>query len=273
MVASLSKPVWTEEYETEILNKLAAQHAPYLLNLEKVETRPPQTQEEKENFARFRIAGAAHDLFIVQVIAKAIAQLIHDPHWQLSLSRQLGDDGAHSLNSRLRVQELLGYDPIDQIQQQVQEHWEFMGDSAVRDWLGFAAFQVHYELHVVGPFLLQSRVGRISDPKTATYFVDKILPDEAAHRLAVIDWWKQLYDKASPNERSELAAQLLERDEEIQQRRTNYLIDHWDTAHKAKGITGVDGINAVYDGWRREVLAYLIDTPVEKLPKLLSVSQ
>ncbi|MEH1766743.1 hypothetical protein [Nostoc sp.] len=74
MVASLSKPVWTEEYETEILNKLAAQHAPYLLNLEKVETRPPETQEEMENFARFRIAGAAHDLFIVQVIAKAIAQ-------------------------------------------------------------------------------------------------------------------------------------------------------------------------------------------------------
>ncbi|MHC5733368.1 hypothetical protein [Nostoc sp.] len=46
MVASLSKPVWTEEYEKEILDKLAAQHAPYLLNLEKAETRPPQTQEE-----------------------------------------------------------------------------------------------------------------------------------------------------------------------------------------------------------------------------------
>jgi hypothetical protein len=35
MVAILSKPIWTEEYEIEILDRLAAQHASYLLNSEK----------------------------------------------------------------------------------------------------------------------------------------------------------------------------------------------------------------------------------------------
>jgi hypothetical protein len=49
------------------------------------ETKPPETKAEIENFYRFRVAGAGHDLFIVQVCAHIIGQ-IPDPELQLFLS-------------------------------------------------------------------------------------------------------------------------------------------------------------------------------------------
>ncbi|MEH2119233.1 hypothetical protein [Nostoc sp.] len=48
-----------------------------------------KTDEERENFYRFRVAGAAHDLFIVQVCAKIIDSFA-DLELQLFLSRQIG---------------------------------------------------------------------------------------------------------------------------------------------------------------------------------------
>ncbi len=272
MTATLTKPAWDFEYETQLLDRLVAQHAPNLPVVDRSETRPPETPEEIKNIGQYRVFAAAHDLFIVQAIAKAIGPIIDDPHWQLILSRQLGDDGVHALDSVLRARELLGYDPIDEVNQLIQAQWDDLGDLPIRDWFGFAAFQLHYELHNVAPFLLNGKVGRIKDPETSSYFADKVIPDEAVHRYAVIDWWKERYDAASVDEKAELAAKLLEVDNEFQRRRSaNLKNNYWHKGYLAAGIDDIEEIGDIYDAWRREDLSYLLDIPIDQLPPLVSV--
>lgn len=271
MSATLTRPAWTIEFEQETFNKVIAKHAPHIPLTREHDPRPFANEEEKENFYRFRIGGAAHDLYIVQVCAKAIDQLIPDPDVHLFLSRQLGDDGAHAQATRERVQALFGHDPIDDIQQQVQKHWEFMGDLPHRNWLGFLAFELHYELHIVAYAQVNRRTSKISDPAMACFIAERIQPDEAVHRQDVVAWWQRKYDQASPGEKAELAAQLLELDEEGQRRRNAYLKDYWQISHRASGLE-IEGLDVVYDAWRREVLSYLLDIPVSQLPKLVSVN-
>ncbi|AFY31745.1 hypothetical protein [Calothrix sp. PCC 7507] len=270
MTVTLTRPAWTTKLEVEIFDKLLDKHAPHLPKKRSQDPRPPQTEEEKENFIRFRIAGAAHDLFIVQVLARVINQ-VSDPELQLFLSRQLGDDGAHAENTRRRVQALSGRDPIEDIQQQVDKHWEYQGDLPIRNWQGFLSFELHYELHIVSLLLLNSRTSKINDPESGKFAAEVILPDEAVHRLGVVDWWQRKFDKASPSEKEDLVAQALEADEEGQRRRNQYLRDHWQLSHKAIGIEIAD-LPIIYDAWRREVLSYFLDIPISKLPKLVSVN-
>ncbi|OKH41316.1 hypothetical protein NIES2101_34545 [Calothrix sp. HK-06] len=266
-------PAWSTDYELEIIDNLINNYAPHI----PVKRDVPRAIETKEldNFCRFRIRGAAHDLFIVQVCAKAINQIaIDDPELQLFLSHQLGDDGAHAQHTRLRVEALSGYDPIDEIQQQAKKHSRFMGDLPIRDWFGFLAFELHYELHIVASLILNKRLATINDPDSASFAVEKILPDEAFHRLGVVREWQRKYDKASPQEKKEFAAKLIEADEEGQRRRNSYLKEHWEITHRALGYEHeAEGIEVIYDAWRREVLAYLLDIPVSQLPKLVSVSE
>ncbi|MEH2467992.1 hypothetical protein [Nostoc sp.] len=47
------------------------------------------------------------------------------------------------------------------------------------------------------------------------------------HRVTISNWWRKKFEQASPNERVEVAAQLLELDEEIQQRRAAYIKQRW----------------------------------------------
>jgi hypothetical protein len=82
MTAILTKPVWNFEYETQLLDRLVTEYAPNLPIVDRSETRPPQTPEEIRNIGQYRVFAAAHDLFIVQAIAKAIGSIIDDLHWQ-----------------------------------------------------------------------------------------------------------------------------------------------------------------------------------------------
>lgn len=270
MTATLTRRAWTTDLEIEILNKLVDKYAPHLPKTRLHDPRPIQTQAELDNFIRFRIGGAAHDLYIVQVCAKAIDQ-IADPELQLFLSRQIGDDGAHAQHTRQRVLALTGHDPIDEIQQQVQKHWDYMGSLPFRNWQGFMAFELHYELHIVAQLLLNSRTTRINDLESAKFGVETIVPDEAAHRLGVVAWWQRKYDRASPAEKADLVAQVLAADEEGQRRRNLYLKEHWQIVHQALGCE-LEALPVVYDAWRREVLAYFFDIPVSQLPQLVSVN-
>ncbi|MDM9384072.1 hypothetical protein QUB80_25680 [Chlorogloeopsis sp. ULAP01] len=271
MTATLTRPTWTTEFEIETIDKLVAQYAPHFPTTRFQEPRQLTTQEEFENFYRFRIGGAAHDLYIVQVCSKVIDQ-IPDPELQLFLSRQIGDDGAHSQFTRQRVWELSGCDPLDKIVQEVEKHWDFMGNLPIRSWLGFVAFELHYELHIVAQLILNSRTTTITDPETSKFASQTILPDEAAHRLGVLAWWQSKYDKLAPTQKAEIAAQLLELDEEGQRRRNGYLKEHWQIVHRATGAE-IEGLEVVYDAWRQEVLAYFLDIPIAKLPQLVSVSE
>lgn len=201
MTATLTRRPWTVEFETETIDRLIDKHAPQIPKKRLHEAKPIQTKEELENFYQFRIGGAAHDLFIVQVCAKIVNQ-IPDPELQLFLSRQLGDDGAHAENTRRRVEALFGHDPIEDIQKQVQKHWDFMGDLPIRNWLGFLAFELHYEHHIVVTAILNRRLSRLYDPASANFATERIIPDEAFHRVGVVEWWQRKFDKASPARKS-----------------------------------------------------------------------
>lgn len=271
-MTTITRSTWTTDFETATFDRLITQFAPHLPLAKVHEPRPPATEQEWQRFYPYRIAGAAHDLFIVQVCARAIDRLFADkPDVQLFLSRQIGDDGAHSLDTRQRVHQLSGHDPVEAINQQVQWHWEYLGDLPTQNWLAFIAWELHYELHIVATLLLTSRLTRINEPESARYAYERILPDEFAHRLGVVNWWQQHYDQAAPGQRSELAAQLLEFDEEIQRRRNRYLKDFWQRAQTALGFE-VEGFDVVYDAWRREVLAYVLEIPAAQLPRLVSLN-
>jgi hypothetical protein len=217
MTAILSRPAWTIDFEIATFNHIIAQYAPHIPLQKQHEPRPPLTDEELNNFHHYRVAGAAHDLFIVQLCARAIERLFRsDPDVQLFLSRQIGDDGIHALDTRQRIQALSGYDPIEEIQAQVQRHRQYLDDLPTRNWLAFLAWELHYELHIVAILLLNSRLTQINDPASAQFATERILPDEFAHRAGIAAWWQREYDHASPGQRSELAAGLLELDEEIQ---------------------------------------------------------
>ncbi|MUG93559.1 hypothetical protein F7734_14445 [Scytonema sp. UIC 10036] len=270
MTATLTRQAWTVEFETETIDRLIDKHAPHIPKKRLQEAKPIQTEEELENFYHFRIGGAAHDLFIVQVCAKVINQ-IPDPELQLFLSRQVGDDGAHAENTRRRVEALFGHDPIEDIQKQVQKHWDFMEDLPIRNWFGFLAFELHYEHHIVATAILNRRLSRLYDPASTSFAVERIIPDEAFHRVGVVEWWQRKFDKASPTEKAELVEQVLAVDEEAQRRRNTYLKEHGQITRRALGIE-VEGSDLIYDAWRREVLAYFFNIPETKLPKLVSIN-
>ncbi|GJD19834.1 hypothetical protein RIVM261_047900 [Rivularia sp. IAM M-261] len=86
--------------------------------------------------------------------------------------------------------------------------------------------------------------------------------------------WQCKYDKASPQQKAEFAVKLIEADEEGQRCRNSYLKSHWEITHRALGYEHeAEGIEVIYDAWRREVLAYLLDISVSQLPKLVSASE
>ncbi|TAF03961.1 MAG: hypothetical protein EAZ77_16385, partial [Nostocales cyanobacterium] len=82
MITTLTRPTWTTDLELEIFDHIINQNAPHIPKKRLHETKPPETAAEIETFYRFRVAGAAHDLFIVQVCANIIGQ-IPDPELQL----------------------------------------------------------------------------------------------------------------------------------------------------------------------------------------------
>lgn len=118
---------------------------------------------------------------------------------------------------------------------------------------------------------INSRTSKINDPDSAKFAAETILPDEAVHRLGVVDWWQRKFDQASPAEKEDLIAQVIEADEEGQRRRNPYLRDHWQLSQKAIGIE-INHLPVLYDAWRREVLSYFLDIPISRLPKLVSVN-
>lgn len=271
MNTTVTRPLWNTNLELEIFNKITNQHTPHLPKQRLHETKPPQTPEEIEKFYRFRVAGAAHDLFIVQVCAKVIGE-IPEPELQLFLSQQIGDDGAHAANTRRRAQEIYGQDPIEDIQKQVEKHWDYMGDLPIRNWQGFLAFELHYEMHIVASLFVNGITSKISDPQSAEFSKTRIKPEEARHRVGVVNWWQSKYDQVSPTKKADLAAQVLQIDEEAQRRRNPYLKKHWQLTHDAIG-TDISDLPKIYDAWRREVLAYFLDVPVTQLPPLVSVNE
>ncbi len=235
MTATLTR-TWNIEFEQENLNKLIAKHAPHIPTIRKDGVRPPATEEEKSNFYDYWTATAGHDLFIVQAASKAI-WLIPDPDLHLILSRQIGDDGAHAIAERVlcpnkaplcclespirgkgfwrkpfghirtiafreRIIALTERDPIDDIRKEVERHWEFIGDVPYRNWLGFIAFELHYEHHILPQVVFNKRTSKIGDLELANKSSQRFHDDEAVHRETVANWWRKQFEKASQERKS-----------------------------------------------------------------------
>ncbi len=225
---------WSVEFEKETLEKLFSKYAPQVSLTREYPTRAPITKEEKDHFYQYWTATGGHDLFIVQAASKAIT-LIPDSDLHFILSRQIGDDGAHAIAFRERIIAVTGRDPIDDIQTEAQRHWEFLEDIPCRNWLGFVAWELHYEHHILPQVWFNKLTSQIGDAVLAQQSNERFSDDEAVHRVTIANWWRQKFEQASTQERAELAAQLLELDEEIQKRRAAYIKQRWLDAENLNG--------------------------------------
>jgi hypothetical protein len=248
---------WNAQFEESLFLDVARRHRPDFPEKLTVAPREPRSAEELAAVADYYTKMASHDLFIVQVVAKAIDTLFRDdPHFQLVLSRQLGDDGAHAVIGRERVAELTGEDPLPEVDRLVAAHWARIGDLAVRDVAGFLAFQWHYELHILAKLWFQRKTGRIADGAMREHGENRIRPDEEWHRVQIIEWWFDRLAALPLVERERLIDRVIEADEAMQPLLDAYLHDEY--AHTAL-VFGADiaEYRSIYDDWRREILARL----------------
>jgi hypothetical protein len=267
---------WNAALEDEIFTRVAARHAPNLPPKALQEPRPPETAEEVGHVVEYIARLCAHDTFIVQVCAKAIDRLVPDADFQHKLARQIGDDGHHAVLARNSLQVLTGRDQIDQIEAYTREHWDLLGDLPHRDWFGFAAFQLHYELHIQPRLKAESRTAKVryrelSKNFKSHYAAEDEAGDELVHRIYVVEWLQKKFSEATPAERIEWRGRLLGADEEVQRRLNPYLrwrLQNGGLAWQADTENSV----ALYDAHRREVLSYLLETPLEELPELVSLA-
>ncbi|EMH2960998.1 hypothetical protein V6G44_002596 [Burkholderia multivorans] len=259
---------WNGQFEEALFVDVARRHRPDFPDKLAAPPREPRTADEVAAVADYYTKMASHDLFIVQVVAKAIDTLFRDdPHFQLILSRQLGDDGAHAALGRERVTELTGRDPLPDVDRLVAAHWARIGDLAVRDLAGFLAFEWHYELHILAKLWIQRKTGRIADGAMREHGENRIRPDEEWHRVQIVNWWFATLAALPAAERDALIDRVIAADEQMQARLDGYLHDEY--AHTAH-VFGADiaDYRAIYDDWRREMLSRLTGRRLDALVPL-----
>ncbi|MBU9164618.1 hypothetical protein [Burkholderia multivorans] len=259
---------WNGQFEEALFVDVARRHRPDFPDKLAAPPREPHTADELAAVADYYTKMASHDLFIVQVVAKAIDTLFRDdPHFQLILSRQLGDDGAHAAIGRERVTELTGRDPLPDVARLVAAHWARIGDLAVRDLAGFLAFEWHYELHILAKLWIQRKTGRIADGAMREHGENRIRPDEEWHRVQIVNWWFATLASLPAAERDALIDRVIAADEQMQARLDGYLHDEY--AHTAH-VFGADiaDYRAIYDDWRREMLSRLTGRRLDTLVPL-----
>ena len=273
MTLSRNTPPWNAAFEEKLFLEVARRHVPDFPDKLAVPPREPATDSEVDAVCDYYTRMASHDLFIVQVVARAIDTLFKDnPHFQLILSRQLGDDGAHAVLARERIIALTSIDPLPDIERHVRAHWARLGDLPVRDLAGFLAFQWHYELHILAKLWIQRKTGRVADGAMREHGENRIRPDEEWHRVQIVQWWQARLASVQGAEREALIERIIAADEETQRRLDPYL--HTEYEHTAL-VFGADitAYRAIYDDWRREILARLIGREPDELAPLVPLSR
>lgn len=211
---------------------------------------------------------AAHDLFIVQNIARVIDSLFAgQPEVQLLLSRQLGDDGHHARAARERIRAATGHDPIREISAYVDEHWERAGDLPHRSLAGFLAFEFHYELYILAKMQFMRKTSVLADGGMKEFSEKHIRPDEAAHRKEIVQWWLHRLAGLDPAQREDLVAEILAEDNELQRRLNDFLAFEFIELERIYGCD-IGGIDAIYDDWRRRLLSLLLSREPARLGRL-----
>jgi hypothetical protein len=267
---------WDAPFENKLFNEVIAVAAPHLPQAAGGPTREPETALEIAEVVEFTTRLAAHDTFIVQAVSKAFSHIDFDTDFQLKLSRQVGDDGHHAELARFRLKQLTGSDQLPVIEGYVAELWQALGDLPYRDVYGFLAFQLHFELHIQGRLKAEGRTAKIKygrkRDEVLDYAAGNEADDELLHRINIVDWVKGLLAALPDQEaRREWVARVVAADDEFQRRLNPYQRHRNANAGRAwqSDLTNVTGI---YDGYRRRVLAHLLDTADEGLPELTSLA-
>jgi len=266
-----SRPIYNGRFEEDLFNRIAHQYAPTIPLERTSPPRGPHTPEEREALADLYVWSTAHDLFIVQLASDAVNRLFQDdPDFQLVLARQIGDDGAHAWATRDRTTALTGRDQITRVEKAIAAHWERVGEIATGSWHGFLAWELHFEHHILPKVLIRRRTTQIADLPFKSFAEERVVPDEEFHRIKITEWWLRRFDAASPSQREEWGAKILAADEALQRNLNPYLRDSWALTERAAHID-VGGHVALYDNFRREILAYHLGVSAAALPALTSL--
>ena len=255
---------WNGQFEEALFLDVARRHRPDFPAKLATPPREPRNDDELAAVADYYTKMASHDLFIVQVVAKAIDTLFRDdPHFQLILSRQLGDDGAHAVIGRERVTELTGVTRCRKSTGSSPRTGRASAISRCATSQAFA-FEWHYELHILAKLWIQRKTGRIGDSAMREHGENRIRPDEEWHRVQIVQWWFDTLKALPAAERDALIDRVIAADEETQARLDGYLHDEY--AHTAH-VFGADiaEYRAIYDDWRREILSRLTGRQLDAL--------
>ncbi|HCW18310.1 hypothetical protein [Achromobacter sp.] len=270
------QPLLTLDYdgalEARLFDDVRLAVAPHLPAARIDPPRDLASEDERRNAAEYAVWNTVHDLFIAQVAAHAIAGLFKDDtEFQFALARQLGDDAAHAEFSRGRAAVLLGTDPLAQVRQGVQDSWDLIGGFALRNWQNFLAWQFHYEHYILARLFVNRRTAKVLDFGHREFGENRILPDEEAHRVRITQWWLNKLEQANPAQREDWVAGLIQADEDVQHVLGPYLRDSWQLNQRATGLDARGHI-ALYDAWRRNLLATLVRRDPNDLPALTSLA-
>jgi hypothetical protein len=259
MAAVIPVVEWGSELEESLFIKVAGARRPELTIARAIPPNAPSSAEQLEGLLEDWKRTAAHDLFIVQNIARVIDGLFADqPDVQLLLSRQLGDDGHHARVARQRILAATGKDPLPEISRYVDEHWERAGNIPYRSLAGFLAFEFHYELYILVKMRFMKKTALVADDAMRTFSENHIRPDEAAHRKHIVNWWLNTLTQADVERREHLVAEILEHDNLLQNNLNDFLAFEFSELQRIYGCD-IDGIDAIYNQWRRELLGVLLD--------------
>jgi hypothetical protein len=271
MNAALESHRWSAQLEDDIYRDVVTRFAPHLPLVRASPRRPATTPAEIEGICDNWIWTAGHDSLIVQAASKALDRLFPDLDQQYFLARQIGDDGFHAEFVRDHVKRRLGYDPIRQINDIVRIHWEALDDLPYRNIYSFFAWELHYELHILSRLHTERLTGQIGDPSIKQFAEDRVIPDEEVHRLRILDWWIEYYGALGAAERKAAASQVIALDDEIQRRLNPYLNSRYQRSATNVGAD-IRGKDAVYDNFRREVLARLLEMPPDRIGRLTGLA-
>ncbi len=271
MGASAQRICWSAQIENDIYQAAVSRFAPYLSLAHSKTPRPAKTAAEIEGICDNWIWTAGHDSLIVQAASKALDRLFPNLDEQYFLARQIGDDGAHAEFVRDYVKRRLGFDPIRQIADIVRQHWDALGDLPYRDVHSFFAWELHYELHILSRLHTERRTGQIGDPAIKQFAEERVGPDEEVHRLRILDWWIDYYNAHGPAQRQSIARQVIGLDDELQRRLNPYLNSRYQRSALNFGAD-TRGKDVVYDNFRREVLARLLEMTPEQVGPLTSLA-
>jgi hypothetical protein len=266
---------WDAAFEDHLFNDVLRRVAPHLPDTPPTGLREPDTAEEIAEAAEFTARLAAHDTFIVQAVSNAIARLEFDTDFHLKLSRQVGDDGHHAELARERLVELTGSDQLPRIESYIAELWRALGDLPYRDVFGFLAFQFHYELHIQGRLKTEGRTAKVRFGRAKKAPVAEggsaEANDELVHRINIVRWVQKTLAAVPQAQRAGWIAKLIAADDDAQRRLNPYLRHRIANAGRA-WQSDVSNVVPIYDGFRRGVLAFLVELPEAELPPLTSLA-